>query len=488
MPYPGYEYFLGDLWMYNFTSGIWTEIVSDPKLPKPAARVDHLMLMTEDIIFLHGGFANNHFFNDVWYFDIANMRWLTRKTFVYARYPKGCTDDEEYIRQNPNCTEMSWPNKLERDVNYPYNILDPSQQKHYYPDPEFGPYWNIFIKDRQSEENIATYGPIDLESNSLIPAPYTPMFPFAASAPRQWARPFLFPFNNTRVTLYERCTSVFAEPTRGRLTDGLMGRSNGTLFIAQPRRQRPGWDGCRHRADRNPNLPNELQYLAPFGRGNHRGVYVNETKEILIYGGRSFMEEYPMSVSTTWESRVTGDMWYYNFKHCLNNCSNHGDCFNGFCLCYVGYYGVDCSNTSCPGTFCYVNTSTYVQECTHACSAGYTHTDEDVYVTDVYKRPCSLELKGEVNGVCDGFGQAQCAPPFIGDDCSIKDCKSNCSFNGWCSVEYPVSRCMCNPGYFGEICEYKYCLNNCSYPNGVCNTTSGLCQCRMTYSPYNNTR
>jgi hypothetical protein len=83
---------------------------------------------------------------------------------------------------------------------------------------------------------------------------------------------------------------------------------------------------------------------------------------------------------------------------------------------------------------------------------------------------------------------SQCAPPFIGDDCSIKDCKSNCSFNGWCSVEYPVSRCMCSPGYFGEICEEKYCLNNCSYPNGVCNTTSGYCNCRMMYSPYNRSR
>ena len=64
----------------------------------------------------------------------------------------------------------------------------------------------------------------------------------------------------------------------------------------------------------------------------------------------------------------------------------------------------------------------------------------------------------------------------------------NCSFNGWCSVEYPVSRCMCQPGYFGETCEYKLCLNNCSYPNGVCDTSSGFCKCRMMYSPYNMSR
>merc|ERR1719329_1870712 len=93
-----------------------------------------------------------------------------------------------------------------------------------------------------------------------------------------------------------------------------------------------------------------------------------------------------------------------------------------------------------------------------------------------------------MNGICDGYGSTYCAPPFIGDDCSIKDCKSNCSFNGWCSVEFPVSRCMCDPGYFGEICDQKVCLNNCSQPNGECNYTSGSCNCHMTYSPYLNTR
>ena len=28
--------------------------------------------------------------------------------------------------------------------------------------------------------------------------------------------------------------------------------------------------------------------------------------------------------------------------------------------------------------------------------------------------PCSASNPGEINGICDGFGTAQCAPPFIG--------------------------------------------------------------------------
>lgn len=81
------------------------------------------------------------------------------------------------------------------------------------------------------------------------------------------------------------------------------------------------------------------------------------------------------------------------------------------------------------------------------------------------KVPCSRDEPGYSHGICDGFGTCQCAPPFLGDDCSVKDCLHDCSYNGYCSVEYPVSRCVCNPSYFGEFCEQIECLNNCSYVN-----------------------
>ena len=54
------------------------------------------------------------------------------------------------------------------------------------------------------------------------------------------------------------------------------------------------------------------------------------------------------------------------------------------------------------------------QSCVHSCQAGYVHTDNDTYVQDVSKLPCTLENPGETNGICDGFGHSQCAPPFIG--------------------------------------------------------------------------
>ena len=51
-----------------------------------------------------------------------------------------------------------------------------------------------------------------------------------------------------------------------------------------------------------------------------------------------------------------------------------------------------------------------------------------------------------------------------------------------------------NPGFYGEYCQHRECLNNCSYPNGVCiwdeelGVSTGECDCRPVYDPYNNTR
>ncbi len=401
-------------------------------------------------------------------------------------YSANCTDDLVYINNTENnCTHLLWPNHLERDEYFPFDVLPYSQQQYYWPDGEIGPYYGIFEKEFYESGKAAALG----DNIDADPVDGTPLFPRAATGPMQYAKPFQHTFNRTHnATLYERCTSVVAEPTRGRLVDGLFGRSNGSVFIHQPRRQRPGWDGCRDRYDGRSDLPAGLQYVMPLPRYGHRAIYHEPTKEIIMYGGLAYKEPQPKALDNTWEATTLSDMWYYHLDHCVNNCTSHGECHFGFCQCNVGYYGNDCSNSSCPGTFCYYDEYTNEQNCTHACQAGYIHQDNDTYVQDIYKIPCTEENWGESNGICDGFGNVQCAPPFLGDDCGTKDCKSNCSFNGWCSIEYPVSRCLCIPGYFGEICEYKLCLNNCSYPHGECNTTSGSCNCNMMYSPYNNTR
>lgn len=504
IPFPGFSYYKNDLWFFNFTSGYWTEHVYDVNTHHawPDGRTDHVFLLLKatvpdasvegHILFVDGGFADNFYYEDTWYYFIETGQWLEKTEFVYPEYPESCTDDLDYIAEH-DCTQLTWPMHLRRDTYYPFKIVPYSSQEYYWPDSENGPYFGI--KPRGYEENNHEINMEDMSTTSTtlqysdVATPGTPIAPYAATGTMQYVKEFTYVFNSTHsATVKESCTSVYAEPTRGMTLDGLAGRASSPIRIAQPRRQRPGWDGCGVRADGRADLPEQLTYVRPRARAGHAAVWMPATNEIIMYGGVSYHERQPKSIQNSWDTVTRDDMWYFNLYHCINNCSDHGTCENGFCKCYVGYYGEDCSNTSCPGTSCYYDEYTNKQVCRHACQAGYTHTDEDVYVPDITKIPCSRGSVGEINGVCDGFGTTQCAPPYVGDDCGTKDCKNNCSFNGWCSIEYPVSRCMCQPGYFGEVCQYKLCLNNCSFPNGVCNTTTGFCKCRNLHSPFNMTR
>lgn len=67
-----------------------------------------------------------------------------------------------------------------------------------------------------------------------------------------------------------------------------------------------------------------------------------------------------------------------------------------------------------------MNTDNHQQICHHCCHAGYSHVDDEWYVEDKRKVPCSLDLIGEMHGICDGFGNCQCAPPFMTRDCSVR--------------------------------------------------------------------
>ena len=336
---------------------------------------------------------------------------------------------------------------------------------------------------------------------------------------------------------YRRCTSVMGDATRGgtlgwhpKAPDGIDGRANGSVLIPQKRRRAPGWDGCRDRCfGVHPNEPGlypeavktyadrfecpqnaslipdaGLQYLRPNQRSDHAAILVPhlgrwETNtralgEIYVFGGVGYGVEQLQKTDNTFPSIVLEDMWRLGVHDCPNNCNGQGNCSYGFCQCHRGYYGADCSNISCPGDFCFVDPDTNEQVCQHCCQAGFNHSDNDKYQVDVPRVPCTFASRrqdlsfGESNGICDGFGTCQCAPPFINDDCSIRDCANNCSHRGHCSIEFPVSRCICDPGYYGKQCQYQVCLNNCSYPNGLCNHTTGLCTCEMIYSPYQNWR
>jgi len=296
--------------------------------------------------------------------------------------------------------------------------------------------------------------------------------------------------SKTRVEFF--VSSRIGQPTRfdktvnNVLTDGKGGRYRHGLVLNQPGRRSYGWDGCRDRVDgQGAPLPQELQWEKPNARWAHKAAYSSKHSVIMMFGGQSYNKTEFQDFSTTHLSTIVGDFWEYSLNACPHNCSNQGRCQDGYCYCRDGFYGLDCSNISCPGDYCYYDDVTHEQVCRHCCFANYTHNSQEHYQRDVRKIPCSAEFPGRMNGICDGFGHCQCSPPFVGQDCSVRDCQHNCSGHGKCQVEFPVSRCTCNPGFYGQFCGYKACLNNCSWPNGNCNNITGNCECAMLKNPYN---
>ena len=405
---------------------------------------------------------------------------------MHPSYPdSSCTDDLVSVQLDPTCIELDFPWDLKRSnestlaLKY-QEILPFSQQNGYTPDSDHPFYFGIvenaeeFVQDlrrKYLDEEVFDENKQRIWLESTVPDG-TPIAPRAASAPRQYARMKRIRYNQTtELDVWEWCISVKGEPTRGRTGE------NTSVFIPQPRRQSPGWDGCR-----------DITWKYPPSRADHASVYVETFDMLVTHGGRGYISEDGSKSSSTPKiissnTRVLGDLWVLNVHNCAQNCSGNGVCTNGFCKCDPGYYGIDCSNITCPGSVCEYDDN-YAQHCTHCC-----------YDSVAGRRvPCSLIDKehmlftGTSEGICDGFGTCQCAPPYIGEDCSILDCKYNCSFNGYCMLEFPQSRCMCKDGYTGEYCQHLDCLNNCSFPNGVCNRDTGKCSCNTLFSPYNRTK
>ena len=418
---------------------------------KPDRRTHHIISVSESVIILHGGYANNYHFNDTWLYIIEENRWLEKVEFVHAHYPETCTDDIVDIQQDKSCIALEFPPDLKRSnktalaLKY-QDILPFSEQSGYTPDPKHPFYFGVvdnaedFVQElrrKYLEQEVYDKKGRRIWLESTVPDG-TPIAPNAATAPRQYARRKQIKFNETtELEIWEWCTSVKGEPTRGRVDDGKLGRASKSISIPQPRRQSPGWDGC-----------GEIQWAFPPSRSEHASVFVKKYNMLVTHGGLGYNESGPHPLNRVSDitpvTRVLGDFWVLHVHHCIKNCSNHGVCTNGYCQCDPGYYGIDCSNYSCPGSVCHYDNN-HIQHCAHCCFDSINDR----------KVPCRLTgdemtFTGISEGICDGFGTCQCAPPYIGEDCSILDCKHNCSFNGYCSVEFPASRCMCKDGYTGK--------------------------------------
>lgn len=181
-------------------------------------------------------------------------------------------------------------------------------------------------------------------------------------------------------------------------------------------------------------------------------VYFPAKKYALMFGGEGAIPE----DHTTNPLNLYSDIWKFDLRACVGNCSFRGTCDFGYCTCNQGFWGDDCQYEMCPGSSCVVNPYTQRPVCTH----------------------CNEQ------GTCS-FGTCRCDPGWTGPSCTDIFCPGNCNNRGVCSPSaepHPVtgkaySKCECDPDYRGEACEIADCkVPDCS-GHGTCNTYNGTCAC-----------
>ena len=385
------------------------------------------MMVYNDILILFGGYADNYHYNDTWYYYINENRWLEKTTFVHVHYPSSCTDDIKNINANDNCIQL-------KPAVKPNKELYPSfkEQPWYTPDPNNNSLYfgivddaEVFIRRLREKFLNSNKTILDDEGNRIwiqsnIPDG-TPIAPYAATGSRQYAQLKQMKYNDTLTTpVWEWCTSVKGQPDRNNNYNNDNNNHPSFLIISQLRRKSLGWDGCR----------DNFIWKYPSSRSGHKGIFMTNYKMGFIYGGSGYTDNViknSISITNdkTHETHVLDDFWMISMENCINNCSNHGLCNYGYCECDEGYYGIDCSNVTCPGSICYYDDK-YEQHCNHCCfdDEGYNNDDDSddnsMYADSgsIYKVPCKIRgngiFSGKSQGICDGFGSCQCASGYLG--------------------------------------------------------------------------
>ncbi|XP_072226871.1 tenascin-like [Leuresthes tenuis] len=159
----------------------------------------------------------------------------------------------------------------------------------------------------------------------------------------------------------------------------------------------------------------------------------------------------------TSESKGAGCSIKPETDECPNECSDQGRCVDGKCVCFPGYSGPDCSDSTCPGN-CNDHGRCVNGQC--VCDPGFSGPDCSQAAC-----PDNCNNRGRcVNGRC------VCSSGFTGPSCSDKACPGNCNKRGRCVN----GQCVCNPGFTGPDCSKKACPDDCNN-RGKC--VNGKCVC-----------
>lgn len=186
-------------------------------------------------------------------------------------------------------------------------------------------------------------------------------------------------------------------------------------------------------------------------------------------------------------------------KACPENCNSNGKCIQGKCFCFKGFQGPSCQSAdscascSCPCVMgrCLCDQKLIQQACPFECSKhGNCVGGKCVCFEEWTGEHCQVQvvvdnqkfcLSGGVecseHGECV-HGRCKCLDGFEGDFCEKASCKS-CTLPNHQCID---GKCVCAAGYTGDSCTSS---NSCTSKDcgefGTC--SEGRCLCQFGYSP-----
>jgi len=164
---------------------------------------------------------------------------------------------------------------------------------------------------------------------------------------------------------------------------------------------------------------------------------------------------------------------------CPVPCSEHGVCRNGQCVCDQGWQGPNCRDPQCPGAcsghgVCTQPSPNSPGECT--CDYGWGGSACSRLALYQELKVCPLDCSGNglcMNGICAcnvGFSgpacsDVTCPPGYMGPKCDVEACPNDCSGHGLCFA----GKCSCLDEYTGDDCFlparcYEPCRDVCAPP------------------------
>ena len=116
------------------------------------------------------------------------------------------------------------------------------------------------------------------------------------------------------------------------------------------------------------------------------------------------------------------------YEECeVPDCSGHGHCEDGKCICMKGYKGEFCRDPDCPDPDC--SGHGYCIQGACVCRKGWLGAD--CGQADPAARSCDPGCGG--HGSLDSrSGRCVCDPGWSGADCSVMQCGLECGDHGQC--------------------------------------------------------